>query len=200
MNDQSTNTNQRSLGRLAEMLRGIFKNRLLLALLAISLVPLIILGLSMYYLASNSIMQQATDRLAAVRTIKANQIQSYFHSIQDQIQTFSEDRMVVQAMSDFHRGMNAFQVDNEITEEKLADMRKKVETYYRSDFARKYVTENETMATDTQALIDKLVLSLDADTIALQYQYIQNNPNELGSKDLLDQASDGSEYSTSHKL
>ncbi len=200
MNDQSTNTNQRSLGRLAEMLRGIFKNRLLLALLAISLVPLIILGLSMYYLASNSIMQQATDRLAAVRTIKANQIQSYFHSIQDQIQTFSEDRMVVQAMSDFHRGMNAFQVDNEITEEKLADMRKKVETYYRSDFARKYVTENETMATDTQALIDKLVLSLDADTIALQYQYIQNNPNELGSKDLLDQASDGSEYSKSHKL
>ena len=200
MNDQSTNTNQRSLGRLAEMLRGIFKNRLLLALLAISLVPLIILGLSMYYLASNSIMQQATDRLAAVRTIKANQIQSYFHSIQDQIQTFSEDRMVVQAMSDFHRGMNAFQVDNEITEEKLADMRKKVETYYRSDFARKYVTENETMATDTQALIDKLVLSLDADTIALQYQYIQNNPNELGSKDLLDQASAGSEYSKSHNL
>ena len=77
------------LGRLAEMIRGIFQNRLLRALLAISLVPLVILGLSMYYLASDAIMNQAKDRLAAVRTIKANQIQSYFHSIQDQIQTNS---------------------------------------------------------------------------------------------------------------
>ena len=107
MNDQSSNTTHRSLGRLAEMIRGIFQNRLLRALLAISLVPLVILGLSMYYLASDAIMNQAKDRLAAVRTIKANQIQSYFHSIQDQIQTFSEDRMVIQAMSDLKTGMTA---------------------------------------------------------------------------------------------
>jgi len=94
MNDQSTTTKQRGLGRLAGMIRRILHNRLLLALLAISLIPLSILGFSMYYLTSNAIMEQATDRLTAVRTIKANQIQSYFHSIQDQIQTFSEDRMV----------------------------------------------------------------------------------------------------------
>ena len=92
MNDQSTTTKQRGLGRLAGMIRRILHNRLLLALLAISLIPLSILGFSMYYLTSNAIMEQATDRLTAVRTIKANQIQSYFHSIQDQIQTFSEDR------------------------------------------------------------------------------------------------------------
>ena len=182
------------------MIGGILKNRLLLALLAISLVPLMILGLSMYYLASRAIMQQATDRLAAVRTIKANQIQSYFHSIQDQIQTFSEDRMVIQAMSDFSSGMNRVRADNEINDETLAEMRKKVEAYYRSDFARKYSKENEALASDTQALIDRLVRSLDPETIALQYHYIQSNPNELGSKELLDQAPDGSGYSQTHKL
>ena len=89
MSQSNSNMNDRSNSSFADPLRGIFKNRLLLGLLAISLVPLIVLGLSMYYLASDAIMQQAKDRLAAVRTIKANQIQSYFHSIQDQIQTFS---------------------------------------------------------------------------------------------------------------
>ncbi|MAI30496.1 MAG: methyl-accepting chemotaxis protein [Rhodopirellula sp.] len=34
----------------------------------------------------------------------------------------------------------------------------------------------------------------------LQYQYIQQNPNALGSKELLDDAGDGSDYSLSHSL
>ena len=200
MNDQSTKTKQRSLGRLAGIINAILRNRLLLALLAISLIPLSILGLSMYYQTSNAIMKQATDRLTAVRTIKANQIQSYFHSIQDQIQTFSEDRMVIQAMSDFQTGMGTIQADNEVTEASLAEMREQVERYYNSDFARRYNEGNNEADANQEALISKLFLPLDADAITLQYQYIQKNPNKLGSKDLLDDAGDGSSYSKSHAL
>lgn len=200
MNDQTSMTKQRSLGSFAGMIRRILQNRLLLALLAISLVPLIVLGLSMYFLASNAIMKEATDRLAAVRTIKANQIQSYFHSIQDQIQTFSEDRMVIQAMSDFENGMTSVQLDNEVSEVQLAQMRTKMERFYKAEFGRKYGLENESNDTNVQSLVDRLVVPLDGDAISLQYEYIQNNPNELGSKDLMDQAADGSGYSESHKL
>lgn len=200
MNDQTSMTKQRSLGRFAGMIRRILQNRLLLALLAISLVPLMVLGLSMYLLASNAIMKEATDRLAAVRTIKANQIQSYFHSIQDQIQTFSEDRMVIQAMSDFEKGMTSVQLDNEVTEGQLAQMRTKMERFYKAEFGRKYGLENDSKDTNVQSLVDRLVVPLDGDAISLQYEYIQNNPNELGSKDLMDQAADGSGYSESHKL
>ncbi len=200
MNDQTSMTKQRSLGRFAGMIRRIFQNRLLISLLAISLIPLMVLGLSMYLLASNAIMKEATDRLAAVRTIKANQIQSYFHSIQDQIQTFSEDRMVIQAMSDFEKGMTSVQLDNEVTEGQLAQMRTKMERFYKAEFGRKYGLENESNDTNVQSLVDRLVVPLDGDAISLQYEYIQNNPNELGSKDLLDQAADGSGYSESHKL
>ena len=200
MNDQTSMTKQRSLGRFAGMIRRIFQNRLLISLLAISLIPLMVLGLSMYLLASNAIMKEATDRLAAVRTIKANQIQSYFHSIQDQIQTFSEDRMVIQAMSDFEKGMTSVQLDNEVTEGQLAQMRTKMERFYKAEFGRKYGLENESNDTNVQSLVDRLVVPLDGDAISLQYEYIQNNPNELGSKDLLDQAADGSAYSESHKL
>jgi methyl-accepting chemotaxis protein len=200
MNDHSTTTKQRGFGRLAGMIRKILHNRLLLALLAISLIPLSVLGLSMYYLTSNAIMKQATDRLTAVRTIKANQIQSYFHSIQDQIQTFSEDRMVVQAMSDFKTGMDTIQTDNEVTAASLADMRQQVERYYNTEFARRYNAGNTKTETAEDALISKLVLPLDADAITLQYEYIQKNPNTLGNKDVLNDAADGSSYSKSHSL
>lgn len=200
MNDLTSMSKERGLSRLTGMVRSILQNRLLLALLSISLIPLSILGVSMYYLASDAIMQQATDRLTAVRTIKANQIQSYFHSIQDQIQTFSEDRMVVQAMSDFKKGMDSIQADKEVTEASLAEMKKQVARYYTSEFARRYSSENSISEAEQDSLISKMLLPLDGDAIALQYQYIQKNPNALGSKELLDDAGDGSRYSASHSL
>lgn len=200
MNDPSTTNQRRGLGRLTHMAVSILQNRMLIALLAISLIPLIILGLSMYYLASNAIMKQATDRLTAVRTIKANQIQGYFHSIQDQIQTFSEDRMVIQAMSDFKRGMNALQPVGETEDLNVSDMRQQVGRYYKAEFLRRYNADNKDSQEEAESLVNKLVSPLDADAIMLQYQYIQQNPNALGSKELLDDAGDGSDYSLSHSL
>ena len=200
MSQSNSNMNDRSNSSFADPLRGIFKNRLLLGLLAISLVPLIVLGLSMYYLASDAIMQQAKDRLAAVRTIKANQIQSYFHSIQDQIQTFSEDRMVIQAMSDFDRGVRSLNGEEDFSAEAATQMKNQLERFYRSEFSREYAKHNENIAGGLDSLVDKIFRPLDGSTVTLQYHYIEQNVNELGSKDLLDEASDGSDYSKSHKL
>ena len=200
MNDNSITKQERGVGRLTGIIRSILKNRLLLALLSISLIPLSVLGLSMYYLTSDAIMEQATARLTAVRTIKANQIQSYFHSIQDQIQTFSEDRMVIQAMSDFKNGMETIQAENEVTEEALTEMRKQVSRYYSSEFARQYKADNRKSDASDDAFVSKLLSPLDGDAITLQYQYIQKNPNDLGSKELFDDAGDGSSYSRSHSL
>ena len=200
MSQSNSNINDRSNTSFADPLRGIFKNRLLLGLLAISLVPLMVLGLSMYYLASDAIMQQAKDRLAAVRTIKANQIQSYFHSIQDQIQTFSEDRMVIQAMSDFDRGVRSLNGEEHFSVEAATQMKNQLERFYRSEFSREYAKHNENIAGGLDSLVDKIFRPLDGSTVALQYHYIEQNVNELGSKDLLDEASDGSDYSKSHKL
>lgn len=200
MNDNSITKQERGVGRLTGIVRSILKNRLLFALLSISLIPLSVLGLSMYYLTSDAIMEQATARLTAVRTIKANQIQSYFHSIQDQIQTFSEDRMVIQAMSDFKNGMETIQAENEVTEEALTEMRKQVSRYYSSEFVRQYKADNLKSDASDDAFVSKLLSPLDGDAITLQYEYIQKNPNALGSKELLDDAGDGSSYSRSHSL
>lgn len=184
------------LGWLLDLCHAALLNRLLLALLSISLIPLTVLGLSMYYLASKAIMKQATDRLTAVRTIKANQIQGYFRGIQDQIQTFSEDRMVVEAMVGLNGAMTSVREENEVTDQDVKRMKEELSSFYGGDFARKYRTENGGQQPNLEAQLQPL----DADTITLQYEYIKQNPNELGKKDLLDQSDDGSTYSSLHQL
>ena len=51
---------------------------------------------------------------------------------------------------------------------------------------------------DTNFDVDAILNSLDADSIALQHQYISANPNPLGEKDSLIAANDQSEYSALH--
>ncbi|MGB0599667.1 MAG: methyl-accepting chemotaxis protein [Rubripirellula sp.] len=184
------------LGWAQELLFATFQNRLLLALLGISIIPLVILGGSLYYLASQTIMQQAADRLDAVRTIKANQVEMYLQGIRDQIQTFSEDRMVVDAMLGFRDAVDVVRAENEITEEQLAAMREGLERYYEVDFTQEFMKRNDNLEPN----IESQLQPLDDDSIFLQYQYLRNNPNPLGSKQLLNAADDASTYTKLHSL
>jgi len=179
----------------ANLLLTTVQNRLLLALLGVSVIPLLVLGGAMYYLSSQAIMQQASDRLAAVRTIKAKQVESHFQSIHDQIHTFSENRMVVEAMAAFRDAILTAREENEVTPEELARMRDEVKTYYSVDFTREYQRRND----DKRPNIDAQFAPLDDDSIFLQYQYIRNNPNPLGSKEVLDRPDDKSTYSQLHE-
>lgn len=79
-------------------------------------------------------------------------------------------------------------------------MRQQVGRYYKAEFLRRYNADNKDSQEEAESLVNKLVSPLDADAIMLQYQYIQQNPNALGSKELLDDAGDGSDYSLSHSL
>ncbi len=83
-----------------------FGNKLLLALLGVSLIPLIAMVSAMNYLASQALMHEAANRLEAVRTIKAAQLESYFQLIHDQMLTFSNNRMVVEATEEFEAALD----------------------------------------------------------------------------------------------
>ena len=54
------------------------RNKLLVAILALSLIPLILLGVISFNTASNALNQKAFDQLEAVRDSKATTIQNYF--------------------------------------------------------------------------------------------------------------------------
>ncbi len=135
----------------------------------------------------------AFDNLTGLREARRTEVQRYFESIEGQIVTFSEDRMIVQATKDFKQAFAQFRSENTITDDQLGSMRSKLASYYTSQFDHQYKAQNGKSAAPLQFLE-----RLSADAVALQYHYIQANPNPLGSKEILDRSEDASQYSTIH--
>jgi methyl-accepting chemotaxis protein len=216
-----------------------FKNmklgtKLLLAFLAVGVIPLATVGLITLNKAGNSISQQAFnqldsmraiktaeinkffterqddmgvlvktvetlrkeafDKLTAVREVKRAAVERYFKNIHDQIVTFSEDRMVVDAMRQFKKSFRDFRQENGYSATDVERMRRELFTYYSGPFSTEYAKQNEGRSPNVEQYFSKL----DDDSIATQYQYIRANINPLGSKHLLDRADDASSYSQLH--
>lgn len=114
------------------------RNRLLVSFLIVALLPLIVLASLLYRSSSDAVMDQAFAQLDAVRTIKANQTEDYFQTINDQIITFSEDRMIIEAMNRMPGALESAREENEITQEDLDQFSKDLKSYYTSDFSNEF--------------------------------------------------------------
>jgi methyl-accepting chemotaxis protein len=200
--------------RALQFFRATFTSRLLLAVLGVSLVPLVVLGGTMYYVASRSLIQAQTEKLEAIRSIKAGHVMDYFHSIRDHLLTFAEGGMTLQAMRDFREALPAITADTSeqppgeagsekspATRPNLKDMQRQVRAYYENDFLRNYALLKGTRGAGQRELpnAERLYESLDETAIYLQYWYICQNPNETGKRERLDAASDQSRYSAVHE-
>jgi len=172
---------------------GSIRNKLLFLLTIVALVPMGLLGYSMYKSASTGIRSQAFDNLTAIRTVKAKQIEDYFGQIDNQIQTFSQNLSIVEAMKEFPAALASARSEVAVDEDQMQSMKENLLGYYQNEFGRVY---QET--TNTKPNLKAQIAPLDDDSIYLQYQYISSNPNPLGSKETLDKASDGTTYSKLH--
>ncbi|MFP4356045.1 MAG: methyl-accepting chemotaxis protein [Phycisphaerae bacterium] len=141
-----------------------------------------------------TLRQEATNKLLAVREIKRQAVERYFQSIRDQIVTFSENEMVVNAMREYRQAFGQFRTENNLEATQIEQMRTKLATYYTKEFSDQYKSINE--GADPNAL--KYFNMLDDDSIALQYHYIRANQHPLGCKDELDTPGDASQYSRIH--
>ena len=87
-----------------------------------------------------------------------------------------------------------FIAGNQLTPEKIETMRSELISYYTDQFGKEYENQNKGNKADLKSMYS----SLDDESVALQYYYIQANENPLGEKDKLDAASDNSFYSKLH--
>ncbi len=143
---------------------------------------------------AGTLRMEAVAKLTAVRQAKAGAVQRYFQTVNDQIITFSEDEMVVNAMQEFALAFRQFRAENKLEKpETVRALRAPVLSYYTDSFGAEYSAQNAT-SVDAKAFFEQL----DDDSIALQYYYIQSNEHPLGSKHLLDTSRDGSAYSEIH--
>ncbi len=145
-------------------------------------------------LAGDALKKQVFDQLAAVGEIKRGAVERYFQTINDQIITFSEDRMVVNAMREFRAYFQAYRTNASLSVEDLERMRLELRAYYTNAFTQEYRNQNNGRSPNVAGYYG----NLDDDSVALQHAYIQANRHPLGSKHLLDRADDGTLYSELH--
>lgn len=180
------------------MLKLQLNSKLILTAILLGIVPAAIIATFIGWISLDSgksaIQIQATEKLIALRDAKKSEIEAYFTTLQNQILTFSNDRMIIEAMSGFEQAFTKFR--NELVINDIELMKNELKNYYNYQFLEKYKTRNKRIDFDT----DTVLSTLDADSIALQYQYIASNTHPLGEKDALMFANDSSEYSALHKM
>lgn len=167
--------------------------KLLLTLFGASALPLIVLGVVMYRSAADGISDQANGRLESIRSIKANQVESYFRTVHNQIETFSENTMIVEAMRQFPDALRAARDEAHIDDANLEQLSTTLGEYYTNEYAREYKRQ-----TGVEPPVEAQFDGVDADTRFLQHKYIALNPNPLGNMGDLDAAEDETTYSKLH--
>ncbi len=171
------------------------RNKLVLAVVGTTLLAAVAVGGTFYYTSKNALMKQAFAQLESVRSVKSTQVTDYFQFINDQITTFTQNKMIVDAMRQFPDAQRSAISEAGVDDSKLAKMAEELRSYYANDFVREYQRRN---GGDVVPPTAEQFNPLDKDTLYLQYQYIKANPNPLGSKEALDAASDGTTYSKLH--
>jgi methyl-accepting chemotaxis protein len=171
------------------------KFKLLFTFLCVGIAPFAAMAVIALHQADTALHDQAFAQMQSMRDVKKGQVLHDLQTIKDQALTFSEDHMIVMAMSHFSHAFEAFQFENAIASGDIAGLRNQLSTYYRNDFSDAYREQNNGQSPNVSAIIGQL----DDSAVALQYHYIKANPNPLGSKDALDRAADKSQYSQTHE-
>jgi serine phosphatase RsbU (regulator of sigma subunit) len=172
--------------------------KILVMLLSVSIVAVGVNGYFAFTTAKHSLEEESFNKLTAVREMKADQIEDYFKHISNEVLTFSEDRMIIDAMRAFKIGFQAIDSELGYTDSKMTEIESAVKSYYQAEFLERLKANLDTSRWG--ALSSTRFLPKERNAKILQYLYIASNSYETGSKDILEYASDGSQYSSTHKI
>ncbi len=173
------------------------KYTILMVCSGLALLPLILLSSILYYESSTSagsaLENARKDQLISIRQAKKAQIEDYFDTLRGQILTFSNDRMIIDAM---HELSSAFhQVTETNSGRNIEDAKLRVKNYYETQFGEEYKKQNVGETANVESIYNRL----DTQSWLLQDTYIASNQNLLGEKHQLDQGQGDNEYNDRHQ-
>lgn len=163
----------------------------LLAFIPTVLVSLILTHLSAQQTAQ-ALTEDAKSKLIAVRNTTARNIESYFTTIHHQVVTASSNLMLIEAMMDFRVAFSLF--EGKLSDDQVITQKTELGDYYYNQFDQKYRHLNNNRTSNPDSL-----LNLSDIAIALQYDYISQNPHPLGNKEAMDRAPGIDYYHQIHK-
>ncbi len=163
------------------------RSRLMLMLILVSAISAMVLIYIGYVNGKEAISESIFNQLTSVKASKKYQIESYFHEIENITEVLGENEMIAQAIEDFKVGFRKIG-----TSQLDADCSQQLSAHY-DDFVDK-VSQNMDIKNNSEMYYPNTV-----EACYLQFQYIVENPNPAGEKHLLQDANDGSEYSSAHQ-
>jgi hypothetical protein len=176
--------------RLSRILdRLTIQSKLLLMLLLASIFSILATGYIGYTSGTEALTQSRFNELINLRSAKVYQVQSYFQSIHNHIQTLSEDRTLSEAIKSFKATFNQLNTSSTLppmTTEMLTQ-------FYRKEFIPR-LQKN----IDGVAILESYLPQTPASQY-LQYHYMAANQNPVGGKSSLTEIEDESDYSKVHK-
>lgn len=170
------------------------KIKLLLILSFVGVLAAGISGLIGYRSAKVSLEEESFNKLTAVREMKADQVEDYIRIIRDQVMTFSEDRMIIDAVKSFTSAFQKMDGELDISQTGMGEIDARLRAYYEDEFLPRLYKNHGKEDHDIE------YWSENTTTRILQDLYISSSPHLAGSKHQLDAAEDGSTYSKVHGL
>jgi methyl-accepting chemotaxis protein len=179
------------------------RTQLVVAFLGCGILPLIALGAisfstarsgmsGMEATAREGLEKGAEEQLVAIRGLKKQQVETYFDILRKMVVNFSENPAIVDGFRDLRATYRDY--GSEIKDFDPQAARAALQQFYASDFGNEYRKQNDGKQADVATYMSRL-----ADhQVALQLDYIRNNPNPLGQKHLLDRASSKTRYNEAH--
>lgn len=165
------------------------KQRLILLISLVSISVAILTNLTTSYQAfikmESDAIEQYKDSLTSKRILVTTAIEDYFSVIQKQIIVMSNDVSTIEATSAFTNAF--FNYPSQSNTQKL-------QSYYEQEFGGEY---NKRVG--TSANVNAVYSDVSDIARSLQNTYIAENSNELGGKDGLTLANDGSDYDGVHQ-
>jgi class 3 adenylate cyclase/HAMP domain-containing protein len=165
------------------------QSKLLLMLLLASIFSILATGYIGYTSGTEALSQSRFNELSNLRSAKVYQVQSYFQSINNHIQTLSEDRTLIEAVKSFTTAFNQLNTSGTLPPKAAETLTQ----FYRKEFIPR-LQKN----IDGVAILESYLPQTPASQY-LQYHYIAKNQNPIGEKSRLTEIKDGSDYSKVHK-
>ncbi|MCK4988630.1 MAG: hypothetical protein KAS40_24005, partial [Desulfobacterales bacterium] len=169
--------------------------KLLIAFLAVGLVPFMIIGILSLYEANRTLSQQSLNQLVSLREVKKFAVKRYFNNIKTQLLVFSEDPKVAEFMRKSRFFFTGYKTDLAVTDEAMEKMRRELLTTYMKDFVEVLSASDGSELNTLKEAFSKL----DGNAIVIQYKYITENENPLKKKEILNRAKeDRTDYTRYH--
>ena len=166
------------------------KSKFLMMILGIAVTCIAIIGFQGLQYGKKSLNKSMYDHLTSLQSARTQQIENYFHNKQNLMKTFSSQKSVIDAMSEFSAGFNLLDTYNVGIDKEKSEQ---LEDFYKNHFVDELNANSLEEYSYTTLLPKKDVVKY------LQYNYIVNNPSKVGKKALMESADDKSYYSEVHQ-